>query len=174
MKRVGYREEGFDLTRLAEPRGLRGSSVSRRDHPDPNTKQPRTHLGYRATTAQALAYERASRPKPAKLVTNLAPRAAVEQDLEKKYSPEQITGRLLVEIFDDPEMRVTEWHDRVRVRGGRTGGSTYSGLLPRSAMLSCASVRGLSGLPNRLQRGVSVHLGGFLRSGRRAGTGFGG
>jgi len=64
-------------------------------------------VGYRATTAQALAYDRASRPKPAKLATNLALRAAVEQDLEKKYSPEQITGRLLVEFPDDPEMRVS-------------------------------------------------------------------
>jgi len=63
--------------------------------------------GYRATTAHALAYDRASRPKPAKLVTNLALRAKVEQDLEKKYSPEQITGRLLVEFPNDPEMRVS-------------------------------------------------------------------
>lgn len=31
--------------------------------------------GYRATTAHALAYERASRPKPAKLATNLVLRA---------------------------------------------------------------------------------------------------
>jgi len=41
---------------------------------------------YRATTAHPLAYERASRPKPAKLVTNLVLRARVELDLEKKYS----------------------------------------------------------------------------------------
>jgi Helix-turn-helix domain len=34
--------------------------------------------GYRATTAHPLAYERASRPKPAKLVTNVALRARVE------------------------------------------------------------------------------------------------
>ena len=63
--------------------------------------------GYRATTAHALAYERASRPKAAKLVTNLVLRAKVEKDLEKKYSPEQITGRLRVEFPDDPEMRVS-------------------------------------------------------------------
>jgi IS30 family transposase len=36
--------------------------------------------GYRATTAHPLAYERASRPKPAKLVTNLVLRARVELD----------------------------------------------------------------------------------------------
>jgi IS30 family transposase len=62
---------------------------------------------YRATTAHALAYERASRPKPAKLATNVVLRAKVEKDLEKKYSPEQITGRLRVEFPDDPEMQVS-------------------------------------------------------------------
>ena len=62
---------------------------------------------YRATTAHALAYQRASRPKPAKLATNLVLRAKVEKDLERKYSPEQITGRLRVEFPDDPEMQVS-------------------------------------------------------------------
>jgi len=64
-------------------------------------------VGYRASSAHALAYERASRPKPAKLATNLVLRAKVEQDLQRKYSPEQITGRLRVEFPDDPEMRVS-------------------------------------------------------------------
>src|SRR5450759_1762501 len=62
---------------------------------------------YRATTAHPLAYERASRPKPAKLVTNEALRARVELDLEKKYSPEQIAGRLRGDHPDDPEMWVS-------------------------------------------------------------------
>ena len=63
--------------------------------------------GYRATTAHPLAYERASRPKPAKLVTNVALRARVELDLAKKYSPEQIAGRLRGDHPDDPEMWVS-------------------------------------------------------------------
>jgi transposase, IS30 family len=63
--------------------------------------------GYRATTAHALAWERASRPKPAKLATNLALRAKVEQDLAYRYSPEQIAGRLRVEFPDQPEMWVS-------------------------------------------------------------------
>lgn len=62
---------------------------------------------WRATTVHALAYVRASRPKAAKLATNVALRAKVEQDLKKKYSPEQITGRLRVEFPNDPEMRVS-------------------------------------------------------------------
>ena len=63
--------------------------------------------GYRATLAHALAYERASRPKPAKLATNLALRAVVQEDLARRYSPEQIAGRLRVQFPDDPEMRVS-------------------------------------------------------------------
>jgi len=62
---------------------------------------------YRATTAHALAYGRASRPKPAKLAVNLVLRAKVEQDLHKRYSPEQIAGRLRREFPDDAEMRVS-------------------------------------------------------------------
>jgi IS30 family transposase len=62
---------------------------------------------YRATTAHALAYVRASRPKPAKLVTNLRLRGKVEADLAKKYSPEQIAGRLKVDFPDQPEMQVS-------------------------------------------------------------------
>ena len=54
-----------------------------------------------------MAYHRASRPKAAKLATNMALRAVVDQDLEKKYSPEQITGRLGLQFPDDAEMRVT-------------------------------------------------------------------
>ena len=33
--------------------------------------------------------------------------AVLEQDLDKKYSPEQITGRLGLQFPDDAEMRVT-------------------------------------------------------------------
>ncbi|MGH2799201.1 MAG: IS30 family transposase [Thermoleophilaceae bacterium] len=63
--------------------------------------------GYRATTAHAQAWERASRPKPAKLAVNLALRAKVQQDLACRYSPEQIAGRLRVEFPDQPEMWVS-------------------------------------------------------------------
>jgi IS30 family transposase len=62
---------------------------------------------YRATTAHALAYARASRPKPSKLVTNVRLRRKVEEDLRRRYSPEQIVGRLRREFPDDPEMRVS-------------------------------------------------------------------
>jgi len=54
-----------------------------------------------------LAYERASRPKAAKLVINTALRTRVEQDLERKYSPEQIAGRLREEFPDQEGMWVS-------------------------------------------------------------------
>ncbi|MCS3845049.1 IS30 family transposase [Microbacterium sp. AK031] len=54
-----------------------------------------------------LAYQRAARPKPAKLHANLVLRAIVERDLQKKYSPEQIAGRLRREFPDREEMRVS-------------------------------------------------------------------
>jgi transposase, IS30 family len=66
-----------------------------------------TDGSYRASTAHARAYERAGRPKPAKLATNLVLRERVEQDLEKKYSPEQIAGRLRADYPEDREMWVS-------------------------------------------------------------------
>ena len=62
---------------------------------------------YRAMTAHALAYDRASRPKPAKLAENLALRELVEDDLRKRYSPEQIAGRLRRQFPEDREMWVS-------------------------------------------------------------------
>lgn len=62
--------------------------------------------GYRATTAHAQAYVRAGRPKPGKLATNRRLRDRVEEDLAKKYSPEQIVGRLQRDFPDEVEMRV--------------------------------------------------------------------
>jgi IS30 family transposase len=62
---------------------------------------------YRASSAHVLAYERASRPKPAKLVTNQVLRERVQADLQKRYSPEQIAGRLREDFPDQLEMWVS-------------------------------------------------------------------
>lgn len=96
------RARGESMRSIATRLGRSPSTISRElaRNQDPQGR-------YRATTAHALAYGRASRPKPAKLVTNLALRERVEQDLEKKYSPEQIAGRLRVDFPDQPEMRVS-------------------------------------------------------------------
>lgn len=96
------RAQGCSLRQIGAAIGRSASTVSRELRR--NTK---AGSSYRATSAHAMAYERASRPKPAKLHTNLVLRGKVEDDLKKKYSPEQIAGRLLVEFPDELEMRVS-------------------------------------------------------------------
>ena len=62
---------------------------------------------YRASSAHTLSYQRASRPKPAKLVTNQVLRERVQTELTKRYSPEQIAGRLREDYPKQPEMWVS-------------------------------------------------------------------
>jgi transposase, IS30 family len=62
---------------------------------------------YRATTAQARAFDRGRRPKPVKLVVNARLRAEVQAQLVLKRSPEQIVGRLRRQFPNDPEMQVS-------------------------------------------------------------------
>jgi IS30 family transposase len=96
------RARGDSIRAIAGLLGRSPSTVSR------ELRRNAGGLGrYRATTAHALAYHRASRPKPAKLLTSLRLRGMVEADLAKKYSPEQIAGRLKVEFPDQPEMQVS-------------------------------------------------------------------
>lgn len=98
MRRV----QGQSLRQIGAAVGRSASTISR--------ELRRNHVpgsGYRATSAHALAYKRASRPKPAKLHVNTVLRAKVEKDLAKKYSPEQIAGRLRVEFPSREEMWVS-------------------------------------------------------------------
>ncbi|MDQ3431306.1 MAG: IS30 family transposase [Actinomycetota bacterium] len=96
------RAAGESVRSIAARLGRSPSTVSRE-----LTRNTGGKGAYRATTAHALAHERASRPKPAKLAVNLALRTQVEHDLEKRYSPEQIAGRLRLQFPDDPEMWVS-------------------------------------------------------------------
>ena len=96
------RARGDSVRQIAKTIGRAPSTVSR------ELRRNTDGLGrYRATTAHGLAYARASRPKPAKLVTNLRLRGIVEADLATKYSPEQIAGRLKLDFPDQPEMQVS-------------------------------------------------------------------
>jgi IS30 family transposase len=62
---------------------------------------------YRAVPAQAKAERRATRPKVGKLAACPRLAARVQTDLTKYRSPEQISGRLVLEFPDDLEMRVS-------------------------------------------------------------------
>ena len=98
---------------LARARGETMHAIARRLGRSPSTisrelkRNADRDGGYRATTAHARAFERASRPKPAKLATNQRLRAIVQDDLRRRFSPEQIAGRLRRRFPDDPEMWVS-------------------------------------------------------------------
>jgi len=93
---------GDSMRTIAARLGRSPSTVSREISGNSGTDG-----SYRASTAHARAHQRASRPKPAKLVTNVALAERVQRDLEKKYSPEQIAGRLRADHPEDPEMWVS-------------------------------------------------------------------
>jgi IS30 family transposase len=62
---------------------------------------------YRAWKAEERFFREARRPKRAKLASNEALRARVEEGLANFWSPEQISGHLRREFPDDPSMRVS-------------------------------------------------------------------
>ena len=105
----GEREE----LALARARGETMRAIARRLGRSPSTisRELRRNAdrdgSYRPTMAHALAFERASRPKPAKLATNLQLRELVQDDLRRRFSPGQITGRLRRRFPDQSEMWVS-------------------------------------------------------------------
>ena len=107
------REERYEIARLRES-GLPMREVARRTGRSPSTisrelarnADPRTRA-YQPERADRLAWERQRRPKPSKLARDPELRAAVQQLLGRRYSPEQVSGRLKVEHPDNPAMRVS-------------------------------------------------------------------
>jgi IS30 family transposase len=89
------------LRAIASELGRAPSTVKR--EVDRNTTGGRR---YRAKTAHARAFAQATRPQPSKIGSNPALRARIIADLAKKYSPQQIAGRLRHDFPDDPEMNV--------------------------------------------------------------------
>jgi hypothetical protein len=65
---------------------------------------------YRAWRADEAAHRRAHRPKIAKLIAVPQLRRAVERGLRRRWSPQQIAARLVLDYPDDLEMRVS--HER--------------------------------------------------------------
>jgi IS30 family transposase len=65
------------------------------------------HRRYRAQSADGAADRRARRPKPAKLVLQPRLRAAVEEKLALRWSPQQISGWLPLAFPEDSVMRVS-------------------------------------------------------------------
>lgn len=92
---------GESLRRIAGQLGRAPSTISREVAWSGNRGK------YRAWRAEEEAAERARRPKPSKLVTNVGLRREVERGLEEKWSPQQISRRLMTDYPDDPGMRVS-------------------------------------------------------------------
>jgi IS30 family transposase len=62
---------------------------------------------YRACRADTAAVRRLCRPKASKLASCPRLRVVVEAKLERRWSPQQISGWLVESFPDDPEMRVS-------------------------------------------------------------------
>ncbi len=89
------------LTRIAAGVGRNKSTISRevRAHSVEGVYLP--HQAHRDAAADR------ARAKESKLVTNQRLREAVEEGLERKLSPEQISNRLVLDYPDDESMRVS-------------------------------------------------------------------
>lgn len=111
-RRLSFEEREDIAIWTAEKVGVR--EIARRLGRSPGTiskelaRQPATgRVRYRASTAHHRAEDRARRPKPARLATNLRLRREVQTGLGKNRSPEQIAGRLRLDFPDEPEMWVS-------------------------------------------------------------------
>lgn len=107
------REERYEIARLRDA-GLGMREIGRRTGRSASTisrelgrnADPRTGA-YQPERADRLAWERQRRPRRSKLARNPALRGEVQRLLGRRYSPEQVSGRLKVEHPDDPAMRVS-------------------------------------------------------------------
>ena len=107
------REERYEIARLRDGKlsmrqiaarmGRAPSTISRElaRNTDPRTGQ------YQPERAHRLAWERQRRPKASKLSSRPVLRAEVQQLLDQRHSPEQVSGRLKVLYPDDAAMRVS-------------------------------------------------------------------
>jgi IS30 family transposase len=95
------RAAGHGVRQIARQLGRHPSTVSR------ELGKGSSRGRYKATVAQALAEQRARRPKRGKLASEPMLQAHVQQHLLAGWSPEQITGRLVEEFPDDESMRIS-------------------------------------------------------------------
>jgi IS30 family transposase len=107
------REERYELARLREL-GFSQRQIARRMDRSPSTicrelarNAGSRSGGYLPERAHRLAWERQRRPKGSRLSGNPALRAAVQQLLDRRYSPEQVSGRLEVLYPGEAAMQVS-------------------------------------------------------------------
>jgi IS30 family transposase len=93
---------GMSMREIAGELGRSPSTISRELRR--NTVSTR---GYLPHTAHRLSVQRRARPRQAKLIANDELRAYVQAKLNKKWSPQQISNRLVKDFPVAPEMRVS-------------------------------------------------------------------
>jgi IS30 family transposase len=112
-KRYLTRDERYELARLHDL-GWSIRAIGTRLGRAPSTisrelrRNQHPRLGhYLPETAHTLAWRRQRRPKCSKLTANPALRVEVQQMLDKRWSPEQIAGRLKVVHPEDKTMHIS-------------------------------------------------------------------
>jgi IS30 family transposase len=142
------REERYELARLREGGlSIRGAAARMGRSPSTISRElarnacPRTGA-CQPERAHRLAWERQRRPKPSKLSGHPQLRQAVQQMLARRYSPEQVSGRLRVDYPGDLAMRVS--HETIYQ-------SIY--LYPRGALRRELQACLRTGRPARRRRG---------------------
>jgi IS30 family transposase len=106
------RDERYELVRLIEA-GLSMRAVAAQLGRAPSTisRELARNRGpgssYQPERADRLAWVRQRRPKPSKLAGNPELAAVVQQLLVRRFSPEQISGRLKLLFADNPSMRIS-------------------------------------------------------------------
>lgn len=97
--------EGKSARSIAAELGRNNATVSREIGRN-GTVDPRGNCHYRPYAAQARAQARRPRPKPSKLDLNPALRTRVQDLLDERWSPEQVSRRLKRDFPDRPELHV--------------------------------------------------------------------
>jgi len=97
------RDVGNTITDIAAMLGRSKSTVSRELDRNANPETGR----YEPERAERLSWERQRRPKSSKLSQSEPLRQEVQEMLKKRYSPDQVSGRLKVQHPDDPSMHIS-------------------------------------------------------------------
>jgi IS30 family transposase len=97
------RESGLSMREVARRLGVNVSTVSRELARNTDSASG----GYQPERADRLAWQRQRRPKVSKLGADPVLRGQVQRLLNRRFSPEQVSGRLTVIFPDNQRMRVS-------------------------------------------------------------------
>jgi IS30 family transposase len=108
--RLSYEDRVHIEIGLKQKRTMRAIAADLGRSASTITREVKNHTDdqgrYSAKRAHAIAFEDARRPQVSKIESNPALRARILADLAKRYSPEEIAGRLRRDFPADPEMSV--------------------------------------------------------------------